>query len=339
MRVSRVIYFGYYLYKLNWSTFWRFLSLTSENYKATKFLLIVDIVVSSLKYNISIIEYFLFDFRSKSKNEKEKWAGTGYMYEYQKVMNPPGKRNILDDKTLFYKAYKEFFIHHVLDLDELKTDREGAQRLLRADKLVLKESNGKCGLGTFFLETKNYTVEQLIRFMEDEGYDLAETFIEQHDELNRLSPSGVNTVRIFTQLNAKGKVEILGCRQRISVDSKVDNLAAGNIAAPIDEQTGKINGKGIFSDIEKNPVDIHPVTGTILLGFRVPFWSQCIELAKEAALKHPENRSIGWDIVVTKSGVGLIEGNHDWCKLVWQLPVHKGLKHILEKHLKEYKAR
>jgi len=25
-----------------------------------------------------------------------------------------------------------------------------------------------------------------------------------------------------------------------------------------------------------------------------------------------------------------IEGNHDWCKLVWQLPVNKGLKSMLE---------
>jgi hypothetical protein len=41
--------------------------------------------------------------------------------------------------------------------------------------------------------------------------------------------------------------------------------------------------------------------------------------------------------VVTEQGPGLIEGNHDWCKLVWQLPVNKGLKPILENHLAEYK--
>jgi hypothetical protein len=61
-------------------------------------------------------------------------------------------------------------------------------------------------------------------------------------------------------------------------------------------------------------------------------------LAKDAALKHKQNRSIGWDIVVTDNGPGLIEGNHDWCKLVWQLPVNRGLKNILEKHLVAYKA-
>lgn len=41
----------------------------------------------------------------------------------------------------------------------------------------------------------------------------------------------------------------------------------------------------------------------------------------------------------SENGPDLIEGNHDWCKLVWQLPVHKGLKPILEKHLTEYLTR
>ena len=58
--------------------------------------------------------------------------------------------------------------------------------------------------------------------------------------------------------------------------------------------------------------------------------------SKNAAKKHKQNRSIGWDIVVSPNGVGLIEGNHDWCKLVWQLPIKQGLKPILENHLKSY---
>lgn len=51
------------------------------------------------------------------------------------------------------------------------------------------------------------------------------------------------------------------------------------------------------------------------------------------ALLHPQRKSSGWDIVVTPIGPGLIEGNHDWCKLVWQLPVKKGLKKELEKYV------
>jgi len=143
-------------------------------------------------------------------------------------------------------------------------------------------------------------------------------------------------VRIITQLDADDQVLITGCRQRISVDSPVDNLAAGNLVAPIDLETGVINRPAVYSDITKSPETTHPITGVDIVGFQVPFWKECVELSLNAALLHPENRSVGWDIVVTENGPGLIEGNHDWCKLVWQLPVGKGLKHLLDEQLQEY---
>ena len=47
-------------------------------------------------------------------------------------------------------------------------------------------------------------------------------------------------------------------------------------------------------------------------------------------------RSIGWDIVITENGPGFIEGNHDWCKLLWQLPVNTGMKSVLESYKNDY---
>jgi hypothetical protein len=116
---------------------------------------------------------------------------------------------------------------------------------------------------------------------------------------------------------------------RISVDCDVDNMAAGNLAAPIDVNTGIINGPGIYSDITKAPESIHPITGTSIIDFQIPQWQEILTMVKEASLLYPENKSIGWDVVLTTDGPGLIEGNHDWCKLVWQLPVKKGLKQLL----------
>ena len=172
--------------------------------------------------------------------------------------------------------------------------------------------------------------------MENNKFDLVEEFIIQHPSLNALSPTAVNTVRIFTQLNRNNAVEILGCRLRISVNSTVDNMAAGNLAAPIDEQTGIIHSPAVYSDITKPEESKHPITRIPIVGFEIPFWKETIAMVKEAALLHPQNRSIGWDIVITESGPGFIEGNHDWCKLLWQLPVKKGLKSVLEAYKKDY---
>jgi hypothetical protein len=110
-------------------------------------------------------------------------------------------------------------------------------------------------------------------------------------------------------------------------------MVVGNIAAVIDEDTGKIIDAGVYSDITKEEELIHPITVVSIVGFQVPFWKETIKMVKEAALLHPQNRSIGWDIIITENGPGFIEGNHDWCKPLWQLLAKKGLKNILESFL------
>jgi len=48
-------------------------------------------------------------------------------------------------------------------------------------------------------------------------------------------------------------------------------------------------------------------------------------MIKLAAKKHPQNRSIGWDVILTEKA-RIDERNHDWCNLLWQLTEKKGLR-------------
>lgn len=330
MKINRILYLGYYLKQLDREKFHRFLDHTSKITGRSKAVIYTDILKSVFTYNISILEYFQFRFFVLSEEERKTWAGTGFMYEYQLNMNPRDQRHILDDKRLFYKNYKKYFVHTVADRDELKNSKL-AQILLNnpSGKIVFKAADGKCGAQVEIRKTSEFDSDSMISFMENKNYDLVEEFIIQHSDLNKLSPSAVNTIRIFTQLNEMNDVEILGCRLRISVNSPVDNMAAGNLAAPIDELTGIVSGPGVYSDITKQDCDTHPVTGIKIPGFQIPYWKETLDMVKEAARLHSQNRSIGWDIVITDRGPGLIEGNHDWCKLLWQMPVGKGLKPVI----------
>lgn len=332
----RLVYFFYYLKKLDKDKFSTFLEFTKKQTGKNNISIVFEMIKDSLKYNISILEYFQFRFFEKTHSEKKEWAGTGFMYEFQLKMNPKEARDILDDKRLFNKNYKNYFIHQVASIQDLELDSQLFNILKNtvAKKIVFKVSDGKCGVGVKIESTDLFSSnEELINYMKNNSFDLVEEFIIQHKDLNQLSPSAVNTVRIFTQLNSKGDVEILGCRQRISINNSIDNMAAGNIAASINEDTGLIEGLGVYSDITKKSEEYHPVTNVKIPGYQIPFWNECVELVKKAAKEHPQNKSIGWDIVVTENGPGLIEGNHDWCKLVWQLPVNKGLKDKLLKHV------
>ncbi|WP_159800592.1 sugar-transfer associated ATP-grasp domain-containing protein [Flavobacterium sp. MK4S-17] len=330
--MKRIIYLAYYMKELDKAKLKKFTSEVKRAKNISGFKLWKDVISSSLKYNISILDYFYFRFYELDSEQRKAYAGTGYMYEYQLKMNPPAHRNVLEDKILFLEKYKDFVIRKHSTYAALKTNKSLLEEFLSnpSGKLVAKGSKGQVGAEVKIIKTQDYTAESLLKYMKENNLDLLEDYVVQHPDIMAVSPSGLNTIRVFTQIE-NGKLYYLGARFRITINSAVDNMAAGNPAAPIDIETGKVNGPAIFSDITREGITVHPITGAQIVGFTIPFWEEIKEMLEKAVFLVPENRSIGWDIAITEKGPELIEGNHNWCKLLWQLPVRKGLKNELEK--------
>ncbi|HEX8563123.1 MAG TPA: sugar-transfer associated ATP-grasp domain-containing protein [Flavobacterium sp.] len=334
MNFKRLLYLGYYLKNLEREKLQKFAAHASQR-NISGLRLWNDVIQSSLKYNISLLDYFYFRFYELDKNQREAYAGTGFMYEYQLKMNPKGVRDVLEDKILFLKKFADFVIRKAAPVSELKVNRQLLDELLHnsSGRLVAKGSKGQVGAEVKILKTKDFSAGELLNYMDRNKFDLLEEYVIQHPAIMALSPSGLNTIRVFTQIE-DGKLHYLGARLRITINSEVDNMAAGNPAAPIDIETGKVNGPAVFSDITREPITIHPVTGVPILGFEVPFWTEIKKMMEKAVFVSPENRSVGWDVAITGKGPELIEGNHNWCKLLWQLPVQQGLKSELTKFVR-----
>lgn len=341
MKAKRIIYFGYYIKKLNKPLFKKFLNYVKKETGRSSLSIWCDIFRHSMRYNTSILEYFQFGFYKPdcTADQKAAWAGTGYMYEFQGFMNPREYRDLLEDKTVFDKTYGKYIHHHAIPFEDLKANKELGEQVLAnpSGKIVFKIKDGGCGRGVEVAQAKDYDVEKMIAHMEETDADIVEDFVQQHEVINQLAPTALNTVRIITQLRPNGEVDIVGCRLRISVHGVTDNLAGGNIAAFIDPETGIITDNAIYSDITKHEEEYHPVTGLKIKGTQIPFWKESIALAKEVAALDPRNKSIGWDLAITSAGPDLIEGNREWCKLLYQLPAKKGLKPVLDKYYNEYK--
>lgn len=332
--IDRTLYLGYYFKKMNWGLLNKFLTHTSKLTGRGKMSLWMDAINCVYKYNISLLEYFQFRFFEKSAQERAEWAGSGFMYEYQLKMNPRSKRDVLEDKVHFFKFYGDLTGRAFATLEELKNKQKSIEVFKnKAHKVVIKEIAGGCGKGLEILDLNKISNQDLINRMESTGNHLAEDFVDQHDSLNKLSSSALNTIRVITQIDENGNAYIVDSRLRVSVNSIVDNLAAGNIVVGIDLDSGKVNTDGVYSDITKKPVSHHPVSGIKFIGYELPHWQEVIDLTTKAAEMMSEyNKSVGWDIGITNEKPVLIEGNHDWCKLVWQLPIEKGLKSKLEKY-------
>jgi hypothetical protein len=330
----RTIYLGYFIRESNFRQLKSFLQYASAVSGKSRLKIILDAVRSVYKYNVSLKDYFCFRFFELDDEDRKKWAGSGFMYEYQLIMNPRRSRQVLENKIEFLNYFRQFVKRSYCTLREIRNNCEVVEKMLdnSSGLLVLKGSLGQIGAEIEVIKCKNYNSATLPEYMTRKKFDLAEEYVVQHPDLMSLSSSGLNTVRVFTQLNS-GEVDLLGARLRITVNSPVDNMAAGNLAAPVDLETGLVIGPGVYSDITKNDMEVHPITGQFIKGFRVPHWDKVIDMAKRAALLTPENRSVGWDIAITTDGAELIEGNHNWCKLLWQLPVKNGLKGQIKKYL------
>ena len=77
------------------------------------------------------------------------------------------------------------------------------------------------------------------------GRYILQNVVEQHELVNRINPSCINTIRIITIRGKSGAINVFAASMRIGVskDSFVDNRAAGGMAVGITEE-GKLKKYG-----------------------------------------------------------------------------------------------
>lgn len=337
MIIKRLIYIPYYLLRTNWKLFSKYSRFVKVTKGISYFRLYMKVLYTMIKHNASPLDYFSLKFYDLPEEEWSNYPCTGFMYEYQLRMNPRKERLVLHDKIKFLEVFNGLSGRQWTTLENLKKNKELATDFLHraGKKLVLKNSKGGAGKQVEVIDISPDIPESVIRIMEAENFDLAEHYVIQHDELMRMSPSAVNTIRIVTQ-HIQDEVIILLAFLRVSVNANVDNLSVGsygvNFGAAIDVDTGQVNRPGIYLDITKPEVYYHPVTNTPVVGFKIPYWEACKHMAIKAAGLISGNRSIGWDIAVTKEGPVLIEGNHNW-NLLSMVPGRKGFKKEFQQYL------
>lgn len=327
--IKNIIYIPYYIIKTPRGVFFENLDFLSKKINKSKITILFDIIKCSVLHSTSFQDYFLLRFFNKSESERSEFAGTGFMYEYQLLMNPKNQRDILADKFLFLNHFSKFVGRKWFSIVDFVQKRDEIDIFLKNSvKIVLKDSKGQAGKEVEVVNAM--PIDDLKRYMNEKGYDLIEEFVLQHDSLQELAPRGLNTIRIITQKTNENTVDILGTILRLSIESNTDNLSVGNAAVHIDFLSGKVDRAAVYGDFRKENIEVHPVSNVSIVDFEIPFWQESLQMVEEAALNAKGNRSIGWDVAITNKGPLLIEGNHNWGRTLWQLPVDKGLKSILE---------
>lgn len=283
----------------------------------------VDYLWAFLIQGASISDYFAYGFYKLRRNGRNEFITFRRYHKIQNICNPRKEdREICRNKVNFNNRFKDFLGRDWLDVSK-STYEEFELFVLSHEVIFVKEVSGFRGVGTTKYNTAeiadihklydSLTSETNMRYIVEEK-------IVQNEELSNFHPWSVNTIRIVTVFDNKNdNVHFMNARLRMgNKRNHVDNFHFDGIGANINIATGIIDTIGY--DVHNKTYTHHPETGKQIIGFQIPYWTQCKQFAEKAARTLPEVRYIGWDIVIKDDGTFiLIEANdnadHDFQQL------------------------
>lgn len=269
-----------------------------------------DYSMSVIKHKCLIRQYVIGEFWKLSNPERKKRLTYNRMVKLFDKYNNPAYIHYLNEKQDF-NAYFKDFVHrgwiYVRDVDET----EFKNFLKKYDAVIIKPVDGVEGGGVRkFVLSKNAGTDLSKMYTDLKNEDvLVEEIIVQHPRMI-FGNTSVNTIRIHTILDSKGKAHVVKAILRAGVgNSVVDNYCQGGSIYEVDLNTGLVCTFGQSKNNSKSYV--HPGTDIVMLGYKIPNWDIVIRESERAAEHLPQIRIIGWDVAITNDSIELIEGNHN----------------------------
>lgn len=326
--MKNIIYFFYFIKTTDYKLLKANLKNICHEIKQPLIKVIWKMIKVSLKYGASFKDFWMFKFYKMEVNEIDKYVTTGRLYDFYSSMNDKKYTKIFRNKRKFNEVFQQYLGREYRFIDKTN-DEELIEWLSNRRYIIAKPNYGVSGVGIEKIDTSEWKNKaDLAKYLRDKHLHLIEDCVQQHENINKISPCSVNTIRVVT-VNKNGKIDIISAVIRIGVNNHVDNFSAGGIAAPVDIEAGTIF-KPAVTKIESEKYEYHPVTKTKIVGFQIPYWNEVVEMVKEAAKVVPQVRTVGWDIAVTDSGPLIIEGNDNWNKDAFQIPYGQGRQYVLD---------
>lgn len=133
---------------------------------------------------------------------------------------------------------------------------------------------------------------------------VAQAPVVQCDELNRLNPNSVNTLRIMSYLRRDGSVTVFPAVLRMSSDkARVDNGSSGGLACGVNPD-GRL--KDVARTIKGDVFSTHPLTGTRFSDIVVPGYGHIQQQVRDAHARVPQFRLIAWDIAIDRDNEAVL---------------------------------
>jgi len=265
----------------------------------------LDCTYCNWKYGCRSYQYHDMDFYKLRSFDRAKVMTSGRSKEVAKY-NDPQYIHIAQNKNEFNTVFKDFIKRDWLYCKDAKFE-EIMAFVQKHNRVIVKPNASEAGSGIYFLESNDVTPKQIEEIIG--GDILLEECVIQHPDM-AFGGHSVNTIRVITMIDNQSLPHILTAALRCGVgDAKVDNFSIGGVGYPINIENGLIEAYGLQADFMHAPIYIHPNTDIVMIGKKMPFWTEILNLVTEAAKVIPQLRYVGWDVAITTQGPLLIEGN------------------------------
>jgi len=320
--MSRLTYFMKRIVRMDWRAMWKTTGIVRERSGKPRIWLLCDMLRCALKYNAGYVDYKIAQMYRLNDAQRRTVITRGISNNIVRRMNDKAYWHFFDDKTQFNTLFSEYIPRKWMLITE-KTKPEELKALCDGQtQLIGKPLEGSSGQGIERFTAKDWQdgPEAFLKLLLDKGIGILEEIVIQHPQMAKLNPASVNTCRIATLLGDKQEGIVYAFLRIGNGNKVVDNVDCGGMAARIDIASGKLLTVG--ADKQGNTFEKHPVTGTDIIGFEIPYWEEAKQMCLDAAQKVRQMRFIAWDVAITPDGPTFIEGNSFPSHAVPQFAAH-----------------
>ncbi len=318
--MSRLSYFFKRLFRMDWHNMWKTTALLQERSGKPRIWLLCDMLHCAVKYNAGYVDYKIAQMYNLNDEQRKTVITRGISNSIVRRMNDKAYWHFFDDKTQFNELFREWIPRKWL-LINTDTPPDKLQEMMQLPSLIGKPLEGSSGQGILKYTAEDWGADPaaFLKKLQEQGIGILEEVVVQHPDMARMCPTSVNTCRIATLLGDK-KQGIVYAFLRIGNGKVMDNVDCGGMAARIDLDSGMLLTVG--ADKAGNTYTKHPITGTDIIGFTIPYWEEAKKMCMDAAQKVPQMRFVAWDVAITPNGPTFIEGNSFPSHAVPQFAAH-----------------
>lgn len=291
--------------RLSPSNLFGFAARIAHGTRRPRLVIVLDMLWCAVVYEAGFQDYVDWDFHLLTRRERRTYMTHPKSNHLVERYNQPAFRHTFRDKIEFDTAFAPDIGREWLDVREASPERlrDFAER---HGRIMAKVPDSLSGNGIRSHRAADVTDWPAFRDALIAGRQfLVEEFITQHPAMASLCATSVNSLRMITFCE-DGRTTLLAAVLKIGNGGDVDNFSADGMYTMLDD-----DGVARYPafDAAGGTYDVHPLSGTPIVGFEVPLYDQVLALLDRVAPVVPQMPYIGWDVAIGPEHPMLIEGN------------------------------